>query len=90
MTQDRLTARSYSPSSLQHFAACPYRFLLHAIHQLRPREAPVALEQMDPLTRGALFHAVQRDLFMELSAAGLYSSYVVTQIRLALTARRGR
>jgi CRISPR/Cas system-associated exonuclease Cas4 (RecB family) len=56
---------------LQHFTACPYRFLLHAIHQLRPREAPVALEQMDPLTRGALFHAVQRDLFMELSGAGL-------------------
>ena len=28
----RLTARSYSPSALQHFAACPYRFLLYAIH----------------------------------------------------------
>jgi ATP-dependent helicase/nuclease subunit B len=71
LAQDRLTSRSYSPSSLQQFAACPYRFLLHAIHQLRPRETPVALEQMDPLTRGALFHAVQRDLFMELSNAGL-------------------
>jgi ATP-dependent helicase/nuclease subunit B len=66
-----LTARSYSPSSLQQFAYCPYRFLLHAIHQLRPRQAPVALEQMDPLTRGGLFHAVQRDLFVELRAAGL-------------------
>jgi ATP-dependent helicase/nuclease subunit B len=71
LAQDKLTARSYSPSSLQHFAACPYRFLLHAIHQLRPRETPVALEQMDPLTRGALFHAVQRELFMELSGSGL-------------------
>jgi ATP-dependent helicase/nuclease subunit B len=66
-----LTERSYSPSALQQFAQCPYRFLLHAIHQLRPREAPVALEQMDPLTRGGLFHAMQRDLFMELKAAGL-------------------
>ena len=66
-----LTERSYSASSLQQFAQCPYRFLLHAIHQLRPREAPVALEQMDPLTRGGLFHAVQRDLFVELQAAGL-------------------
>ncbi len=61
-----LTARSYSASSLQQFAVCPYRFLLHAIHQLRPRETPAALEQMDPLTRGGLFHAVQRDLYMEL------------------------
>src|SRR5579863_3098396 len=66
-----LTARSYSASSLQQFAVCPYRFLLHAIHQLRPRETPAALEQMDPLTRGGLFHAVQRDLFMELKSQGL-------------------
>ncbi len=46
----RLARRSYSPSSLQQFAACPYRFLLHAVFQLRPREAPARLEQMDPLT----------------------------------------
>ncbi len=63
--------RSYSPSSLQHFAACPYRFLLQAIFQFRPREAPVPLEQMDPLTRGSLFHAVQFELFRNLQEAGL-------------------
>ena len=67
----RLAARSYSPSALQHFAACPYRFLLHAIHRLRPREEKVALEQMDPLTRGALFHEAQFRLFRELRAAQL-------------------
>ncbi len=63
--------RSYSPSSLQQFAACPYRFLLQAIFQFRPREMPVPLEQMDPLTRGALFHAVQFELFRELKEDGL-------------------
>jgi CRISPR/Cas system-associated exonuclease Cas4 (RecB family) len=56
---------------LQHFAACPYRFLLYAIHRLRPREEKVALEQMDPLTRGALFHEAQFRLFRELQAAQL-------------------
>jgi len=66
-----LSARSYSPSALQHFAACPYRFLLQAIFQFRPREAPVPLEQMDPLTRGALFHAVQFELFRTLQEADL-------------------
>ncbi|HYL34522.1 MAG TPA: PD-(D/E)XK nuclease family protein [Bryobacteraceae bacterium] len=60
-------SHSYSPSSLQLFAACPYRFLLHAMFQFRPREASVPLEQMDPLTRGALFHSVQFELFRELS-----------------------
>jgi ATP-dependent helicase/nuclease subunit B len=71
LADNGLTRRSYSASSLQQFALCPYRFLLQAIHQLRPREEPVALEQMDPLTRGGLFHAVQRDLFMQLQAAAL-------------------
>ena len=71
LATQRLAARSYSPSSLQHFAACPYRFLLHAIHQFRPREQKVALEQMDPLTRGALFHEAQFRLFSALRDAHL-------------------
>jgi ATP-dependent helicase/nuclease subunit B len=66
-----LSRRSYSPSSLQQFSACPYRFMLHAIFQFRPRKEPVPLEQMDPLTRGALFHAVQFELFRELNQAKL-------------------
>ena len=71
LATQRLAARSYSPSALQHFAACPYRFLLHAIHKLRPREEKIALEQMDPLTRGALFHEAQFQLFRALQAAQL-------------------
>ena len=67
----RFSQRSYSPSSLQHFAACPYRFLLQGIFQFRPREAAVPLEQMDPLTRGALFHEVQFQLFRKLKELGL-------------------
>jgi CRISPR/Cas system-associated exonuclease Cas4 (RecB family) len=71
LATQRLAARSYSPSALQHFAACPYRFLLYAIHRLRPREEKIALEQMDPLTRGALFHEAQFRLFRELQSAQL-------------------
>jgi ATP-dependent helicase/nuclease subunit B len=66
LASQRLSERSYSPSALQHFAACPYRFLLQAIFQLRRREAPAQLDEMDPLTRGALFHAVQFELFRTL------------------------
>jgi ATP-dependent helicase/nuclease subunit B len=75
----RLAERSYSPSALQQFAACPYRFLLHSVFQLRPREQPARLEQMDPLTRGALFHSAQFELFRELTRADLLP---VTQVRL--------
>ena len=65
----RLANRSYSPSALQHFASCPYRFALQAVFQFRPREEPARLEQMDPLTRGALFHAAQFELFREMARA---------------------
>ncbi|MEQ9503698.1 MAG: PD-(D/E)XK nuclease family protein [Deltaproteobacteria bacterium] len=67
----RLGHRSYSPTALQSYATCPYRFLLHAVHYLRPREEAVPLEDVDPLTRGSLFHHVQYELFLKLRAAEL-------------------
>jgi ATP-dependent helicase/nuclease subunit B len=67
----QLNARSYSPTALQHFAACPYRFFLQAVHRLKPRDEPVAIEAIDPLTRGSLFHEVQFALLSKLKADGL-------------------
>jgi RecB family exonuclease len=67
----RLALRPYSPTSLQQFAACPYKFYLHALCRLRPREEPAALQQLDPLTRGALFHEVQFVLFNRLRRENL-------------------
>ena len=68
--EHRLNRRAYSPSALQHFAVCPYRFFLHGIQRLRPRDEAVALEQMDPLTRGSLFHAAQFELFRAIEIGG--------------------
>jgi ATP-dependent helicase/nuclease subunit B len=65
------SARSFSPTALQHYAACPYRFLLQAIHRLEPRKEPEALEEIDPLTRGSLIHETQFELLDGLRAAGL-------------------
>lgn len=66
----RLTARPYSPSALQHFAACPYRFYLSAVQRLTPRRVITPLEQLDPATRGELAHRVQAAALRTLSAAG--------------------
>lgn len=71
LSQHRLLARAYSPSSLQMYAACPYKFLLHAVHRLEKREEPEGIEQLDPLTRGEIFHATQFRLMQELSASKL-------------------
>ncbi len=68
LARHQLAVRSYSPTALQHFAACPYRFFLQAVHRLAPREEPAAIEAMDPLTRGALFHDVQFALLSRLRA----------------------
>jgi ATP-dependent helicase/nuclease subunit B len=63
----RLSARSYSPSSLQLFASCPYRFALSAAMGLSPLKQATALERLDPLTRGNLFHEVQKRLVPALN-----------------------
>ena len=64
----RLTARPYSVTALQRFAACPYQFLLAAVHRLQPREEIAPLERLDPLTRGRMFHEVQAELVRVLEA----------------------
>jgi CRISPR/Cas system-associated exonuclease Cas4 (RecB family) len=66
LAEHSLRARSYSPTGLQNYAACPYRFVLQAIHRLAPREAPAPLEELDPLQRGSLIHEVQYELYSEL------------------------
>ena len=65
----QMSTRSFSPTALQNFAACPYRFFLQAVHKLQPREEPAPLELIDPLTRGSLFHKVQYETLTRLRAA---------------------
>jgi ATP-dependent helicase/DNAse subunit B len=71
LARHQLAARSYSPTALQNYAACPYRFFLQAIVRLEPREEIVPIEVIDPLTRGALFHEVQFETLSALRAIGL-------------------
>jgi ATP-dependent helicase/nuclease subunit B len=67
----RLSARAWSPSVLQQYARCPYRFALRGIHGLRPAEQPGGIQRMDPATRGQIFHAVQYRLLRDLNERGL-------------------
>jgi RecB family exonuclease len=59
LRRHRPKMRPYSATALQQFAACPYRFLLYAIHRLEARPEAAALERLDPLTRGRLLHEIQ-------------------------------
>ena len=71
LSRHRVEARSYSPTALQNYAACPYRFFLQAVLYLRPRDELVQLEQLDPMTRGGIFHEIQYRLFGSLKEADL-------------------
>jgi ATP-dependent helicase/nuclease subunit B len=71
LAKHALSARSYSPTAMQNFAACPYRFVLHALHKLAPREEPVAIERIDPLDKGSLVHETLQELYAELGERGL-------------------
>jgi RecB family exonuclease len=71
LNQHRLNAHTYSATALQHFAVCPYRFALRSIYRLHLRDEIAALERMDPLTRGRLFHEVQFHLLTRLKEMSL-------------------
>jgi RecB family exonuclease len=67
----RLAARPYSASALQKFSTCPYQFFLSAIIRLEPRQEAASIVELDPATRGHLFHRVQADAMRALAAEGL-------------------
>src|ERR1043166_2666658 len=62
-----LSQRAWSPSGLQQYARCPYRFALRGIFGLRPAERPCGIQRMDPATRGEIYHAVQFELLRDLA-----------------------
>ncbi len=66
LTKFRPGEHPYSPSSLQLFAQCPYRFALRAVLGLYQLERVFRLHRIDPLTRGLLFHEVQKRLLQEI------------------------
>jgi RecB family exonuclease len=66
-----LSARSFSPTALQNFSTCPYKFFLYAVHRLAPREVPESIEEIPPLQRGSMVHDVQFALFGVLRDEGL-------------------
>jgi hypothetical protein len=86
LEQHRLTARPYSLSALQRYAACPYQFLLSAIYRLAPVEEPVPLQRMDPLTRGSLFHSIQTAFFRTLEREGRLPIRSAASVRETLSA----
>jgi ATP-dependent helicase/nuclease subunit B len=58
LARHRLDRRALSPSGLQSYAECPYRFYLQTILKLAPWEVPDAIDRIPPAERGTLIHEV--------------------------------
>lgn len=69
---NRLRTRSFAVTAIEKFAACPYRFLLAAIHRIPARERRAAQDRLDPITRGVLFHRAQAATLARLEKEGLW------------------
>ena len=71
LARHQFSERSFSATALQNFASCPYRFFLSAILRMELRQEPAAIETIDPLTRGSLFHETQFEVLTKLKASNL-------------------
>ncbi len=81
LASHQFSARSFSATALQNYASCPYRFFLSAILRLEMRQEPAAIEVIDPLTRGSLFHETQFEVLTALKSAGLLPLAVGASLR---------
>jgi hypothetical protein len=54
-----------SPTSLEHYSACGFRYLCRSLFKLNLVEEPEEREMMDPAARGSLIHNVLERFFVE-------------------------
>ena len=81
LAANRLRVRSYAVTAIEKFAACPYRFLLAAIHKLPARERRTSPDRLDPITRGVLFHRIQAGALAALEKEGSWPLSLSTKTR---------
>jgi ATP-dependent helicase/DNAse subunit B len=61
--------RTLSPTALQAYATCPYRFFLANVIRLKELEEPEAIERIDALSRGSLIHRILQRFLESLAGA---------------------
>lgn len=64
-------AEALSPSAMETYAACPYRFFLKHAIGLEQVPEPEKLEEIDPADRGSLVHTILERLYAALHSERL-------------------
>ncbi|WP_447977301.1 PD-(D/E)XK nuclease family protein [Candidatus Nitrospira bockiana] len=68
-----LITSGVSPSALQEYATCPFRYFAKQVLRLRPLMVPESIDQLGPLELGTLAHAILRRCFEALRAHGYFA-----------------
>ncbi|TAK65186.1 MAG: PD-(D/E)XK nuclease family protein [Dehalococcoidia bacterium] len=58
--------RGVSPSALEMYATCPYRYFLRYTLRVEPAEEPETIDRISPLERGSLVHAILERFLRDL------------------------
>ncbi len=61
-----ISDRPLSPSRIESWAQCPFRYFLANLLGLRERDAPEDIDTIDPRDRGSLVHKVLEDFVREM------------------------
>ncbi|MGI8961639.1 MAG: PD-(D/E)XK nuclease family protein [Bryobacteraceae bacterium] len=62
----QIAQHAYSPTLLNEFARCPYRFYLSAIARLQPVRVPSRFDRLDVMSRGHIYHRTLFRHFIEM------------------------
>lgn len=63
--------RVFSPTAFERYAACPYHFFIEQVLGLEPLEEPETIEQIHPIAKGALAHAILLRFYQRMKVEGL-------------------
>lgn len=67
-----------SPTALQEYATCPFRYFAKQVLRLRPLTAPESIDQVGPAELGTLAHSILRRCLQALSTEGYFLHAVPT------------
>jgi len=75
---DALVQRGLSPTSLEQYAQCPFRYCAAHVLKLRPMEAPDSVIELDARARGELCHALLRAVYERVAQDGRAIAEILT------------
>ena len=69
----RMQLSGASPTALQEYATCPFRYFAKQVLRLRPLRVPESIDQIGPAELGTLAHSILRGCLQALSTEGYFS-----------------